>query len=448
MQRWIRLFPFGLAIAVSPSLAQTASPSPSQSLPGIDVWQTLNPQPPSSTTGQPGYVSAPGAGQAATAAPTGHVAGNVTLYPSVTGSAFYDDNVFATNLDRRGGWGYIVRPELGFQLNNTGTASLTGGAYVEHRWYTNFASEEQTNGAAAAGATAMYDPDTQVTGRLQYVHAHEDRGSAESQFQQFAKPIAYDQIDGAAAVNKRFGRWWTSVGAAALWLNYDDADFAGFTISQAYRSGNIVRVPVRVGYVVAPLTSVFVEGSYNSRDFDVGTFSSQGYRLVGGVLLEPGPGARVKGEAFAGYMNQDYSGSGFQTVSTWTYGASMAFLLTPTVTATLEGRREAREASLSGGVLLGAPGDGISVVQTVAAARVDFLIRPDVTIGGGASYLQDEYLGVGNDHAWSPLVSVKWFVNPALTLAADYRNVSYETGVPGTTEYYRNVYMISAHLKL
>jgi hypothetical protein len=154
----------------------------------------------------------------------------------------------------------------------------------------------------------------------------------------------------------------------------------------------------------------------------------------------------VKGEIFAGGMWQDYSGTaiGFRDVSSWTYGASLGFLLTPTLTATLEGRREAREASLSGGVLVGTVGDGVSVIQTVAAGRLDFLIRPDVVLSGGASYFENEYLGAGNDHAWSPLVGIKWFVNQWLTLGADYRGVVYDTGVIGSAGYHRNVYLLSA----
>ena len=82
----------------------------------------------------------------------------------------------------------------------------------------------------------------------------------------------------------------------------------GTPVPQNYRDGTVVFVPGRVGVVVAPLTSAFIEVAGNQRDWDVSTFDSQGYRVVGGVLLEPGPGARVKGEAFVGYMHQGYAG--------------------------------------------------------------------------------------------------------------------------------------------
>ena len=57
-------------------------------------------------------------------------------------------------------------------------------------------------------------------------------------------------------------------------------------VSQSYRNGNIIRVPGRVGYVVAPSTSVFVEVAPNWRNFQVDSFDSHGYRVVGGMLFD------------------------------------------------------------------------------------------------------------------------------------------------------------------
>ena len=92
---------------------------------------------------------------------------------------------------------------------------------------------------------------TQVVTRLQYLHAHEARGTSESVNATFARPLRYDQLEGAGAINQRYGRMWTSVGAAAAFINYANGDIAGASISQDYRNGVIARVPARFGYVVA-----------------------------------------------------------------------------------------------------------------------------------------------------------------------------------------------------
>jgi hypothetical protein len=177
-----------------------------------------------------------------------------------------------------------------------------------------------------------------------------------------------------------------------------------------------------------PLTSMFVEAAGNMRDWRAGVFDSSGYRVAGGFLFEPGSGARVKGEVWGGYMNQQYSGLSFQTVSTWTYGASLAWLFADNLTGVIEGKREAKEAAL--GLAAIAPGviganaavcaviggaSCVSVVESTIGARLDYRILPNVVVGGGITFLEDDYLGpmAGNriDRTWSPFASVKYFMN-------------------------------------
>jgi len=244
----------------------------------------------------------------------------------------------------------------------------------------------------------------------------------------------------SAALNKRFDRWWTSLGIAGSWIHYDTPTFQGVPVPQNFRDGNIGVVTGRVGYVVAPLTSVFAEWSGNQRNFEVGAFDSDGYRVVGGLLLEPGPGARIKGEVYAGYMNQNYTGATFQTVSTYTYGGALAWLVAPRWTAVLEGNRVALESGLN---------NGVSVIESTAGARMDYQLLPNLVVGAGVSYLADQYLSAGRtDSSWSPLASIKYFVSPNVTLGFDYRNLMFDSTGPGVLTYYRNLYLLSLTARL
>lgn len=365
-------------------------------------------------------------------------AGQFTLYPSATAGAFYDDNVFAANSNRQGSWGGFVRPELGVVTAGPNYAVEARG-FLEKRWYSRFSSEDQLNASVGLSSVVMPDPDTQLVGKVRYTRAHEERGGGESSLTAFDEPVGYNTVEASGAFNKRFNRWWTSLGVAGSWINYDTPAVAGVAVDQSYRDGNIGVVSGRVGYVVAPLTSVFVEVSGNRRNFDVDIYDSKGYRVVGGVLLEDGPGARVKGEAFVGYMNQDYDGARFNTVSTFTYGGALAWLIAPRWTAVVEGRRNALESGLNGGV---------SLVESLVGARVDYVVAPNFIVGAGASYLVDEFQGAGRtDRSLSPLVSVKYLVNPFITVGFDYRNVSFDSSGFGVATYYRNVYLFSVNAR-
>jgi hypothetical protein len=426
-----------LVFAAGTAQAQQAPgerPSPPQA---VDNWGPSSPQLPQGRT-QPTSSNVVDPWDPFYPRTPGIPAGQGVLYPSVTAGAFYDDNVFATHSNKQGSAGAVVRPELGYQVSGQNYAVQTQG-FVEDRQYARFSSEDQLNGGAGLTSTFMPDSNTQLVGKLRYLHAHEDRGTGDSLFTIFDKPVAYNTFEASGAVNKRFDRWWTSVGVAGSWTNYETPTIGGIGVDQSYRDGSVGVLTGRVGYVVAPLTSVFAEVAANDRNFDVNAFDSTGYRVVGGLLLEQGPGAHVKGEVYAGYMNQNYTGDTFQTVSTYTYGGSLAWLIAPRWTAVFEGKRDALESDLNGGV---------SLVESLAGARLDYLIMTNLVFGAGVTYLVDDFQGAGrNDHTVSPLVSLKYLVSPALTIGLDYRNVSFGSTGLGVLDYARNVYLLSVNYK-
>jgi Putative beta-barrel porin 2 len=282
-------------------------------------------------------------------------------------------------------------------------------------------------------------------------------------------------------VNKRYGNWWSSVGAAGLEINYQNPTLnsnsvlAGTPVDLGYADGAIGTANGRLGYVVVPLTSVFVEVAGNTRDWHVGYFDSTGYRAVAGLLFEQGPGARLKGEIWGGYMAQDYNGITMQRVSSWTYGMGLSAIVTNDITAVFEGRREAKEAALGLATLpsgaLGVSGATcsmttltgavcVSVIESEVGGRLDYHVAPKVVVGGGVTYLEDDYQGPLSfgriDRTLSPLGSIKYFATPNVTLGFDYRNIAFSSGggfapVPFTTvsalPYKRNVYLLSMNAR-
>jgi len=411
----------------------------------LDIWQP-------SGTARP--ANAPGPRPATRAVvdpwqfvppPVGFTAGAWQIFPQITAGAFYDDNVFATNSSRKSDWAYLVRPELGLRTAGQNYSFVTQG-FVEDRQYSKYTSENQVSGAVGAAGVVQPDNDTQLVGRLRYVHGHEERGTGESVFSTFDRPVAYDTVEAAGAINKRFNRVWTSLGVAELWAHYQNPTIGGVPVDLNYRNGNVTVVTGRVGYVVAPLTSIFLEVAGNNRNFHVDTFDSNGYRVVGGLLLEPGKGARVRGEVYAGYMWQDYNGPTFQTVSTFTYGGTLAWLIDPRWTAVFAGRRDALESGLNP---TGALNGGTSLIESLIGARLDYRVTPNFIVGAGATYLVDEFLGAGRtDRTLSPLVSVKYLPTPNVILGFDYRNVSFGSSGLGVLSYYRNVYLFSLNVKI
>jgi hypothetical protein len=414
------------------------------------------------------------------------------IFAGGTAGMFYDDNVFATNTHRLADWAFFQRPEFAWVRQGQNYTVTTDG-FIEGREYTTYTSENQVNGSFGSNFTVMPDNNTQVVGGVRYIHEHLDRGSSETVISipgmpsvllstLFSHPVAYDEGLESVALNKRYGNWWSSFGAAGLEINYQNATiggpnpfgpspfpaspFSGDSVNFSYADGGIGAVNARVGYVVMPLTSVFAEAAGNTRDWGVGYFDSNGYRVVVGMLFEQGPGARVKGEFWGGYMNQLYSGVTMQNISTWTYGLGLTGLIADNLTGVIEGRREAKEAALGLALLtpteLGASGATcaadiavcVSTIETEAGARLDYRILPQVVIGGGVTYLEDDYQGplaFGRvDRTLGPLASIKYFATPNMTFGFDYRDIVFNSSggtapAPFTSvaalPFYRNIYM-------
>ena len=413
---------------------------------GVNTSGTLNPQPPTGT------VTALSASKMAVRPvpgeqPVGISVGGLTFFSSVTAATYFDDNVFALPSHPLGDWAFALRPELTWRSTNLGNIELGGNAYVEGRKYVTYDSEDQVNGGASIGGTAQIGADTQVVGHLDYVHGHEDRGVSDTITETFLRPISFDQGEASAALNHRWERVWTSIGIAGLVVHYDNAALDdGLIASQAYRSGDIEKLPFRIGYVLAPLTSIFVEVSGNRRAFDVDLYSSLGYKTVAGLLFEPGIGHRIRGEVYAGYMNQNYNGPTFRSVSTWTAGGSLAYLVTDNFTVSVEGRRDPREASLSGGVFQYE--DGVSVIESVVSTRADYHLLPNMVVGAGVSYITDSYLSAARtDRALSPFASVKYFVAPKVTLGFEYHHADFTSSGLDIPGYRKNVYLLSLNAR-
>ena len=115
------------------AVAPSASATPSQI---ANSYSSPYGRPVSGPTAQDA-ANLPGqAGQPANVGPyqaVGITTDQIVWYPSVTGAAFYDDNVFARHSNRQGDWAAVVRPEMAWRTNNWANMQLAGSYFVESR---------------------------------------------------------------------------------------------------------------------------------------------------------------------------------------------------------------------------------------------------------------------------------------------------------------------------
>lgn len=366
--------------------------------------------------------------------------GAFTLVPAVTAGVVIDDNVYAQPVARFSDQIAILRPELIIRHASANHVVQLHGL-IEQKSYQRFDQESQVNGGTALDAQFRTGPNTLVQTRLRYNRGHEARGNPEDLVFQYDQPVGYNQYEAAGVIKHRFGRFWGQLGAANQWITYDAATINGFAIDQSYRSGDVANGAGRLGAALAPATSVFVEAAPNRRRFGNAAFNSAGYHVVGGVLLEPGQQRRLHGEIYAGYLNQDYVGATFDTISTWTAGGKLVWAISSNFAMSLEGKRLAKETALLFG--------GISVLESTLGGKIEARLTPHLTATGGASVVWNELNGLDRtDRLVSPMASIRYSPNPHIALALEYQYLRYMPDAAGAAGYMKNLFLFKASTQL
>ncbi len=362
--------------------------------------------------------------------------GAFTFYPQLTGGARFDDNIYARPTNRVSDWIYVLRPEFLLKSNWPRHAFWLNG-WVEALEHQHYGSDNQLNGGGALGGTLEIQRDLTFTGQAAYQRNHEERGTGDS-LTFFDKPVAYNQFDTSGSLNKRFNRLYTIFGGSVRRIDYETPTVNGVPVSQDYRDGTITSETARVGYDLSPMTSVFVEGAVMQRRFGDPRYNSDGYRMVGGLAFEPS--RLTKGEIYVGYLHEGYNTVGFRDISVFTYGGNLAWYVTPLLTITFDGRREAKESSYL---------NGVSILDSQAGVKADYELLRNLIVGGGVGYIQDKYEGTTRaDAYWQPSAYIKYLINPIFTAGFDYKRTNFKTDGIGVLDYTRDVYMLYLNAKL
>lgn len=354
------------------------------------------------------------------------------VMPSVTSTVIFDDNVFATGSSTQSDVTLHTNPEL-FIRSDWPRHSLQTRFTLDDYRHKRFSDEDHTDYSALAEGRLDVLRDINVTGLAAYRHGAVERGTDDSVLR-VDKLIAFDQAQAESFVNAAFGRMFAKVGAKIQTSNYDDTSIAATQFDQDYRDGTVGEAIVRLGYDVTPLTGVFLQGSYNRRRFDNATYDSEGVRAVAGVAFEAS--RLIKGEAYAGYLQQDYASSGFDDLMTWTVGGRLAWQPSPLMTVSLEGKREADQSSFS---------NGSSVVDNDATFRVDYEFRRNIILSGLYGLKLEDYQGSRTDTTMTWGGEARYLINRRFSVGIEGTHVRFESDF--ADDYRRNRIEVSGRFQ-
>jgi hypothetical protein len=355
--------------------------------------------------------------------------GSWLFLPSLMANTSFDSNVFASGANPQSETIFNVRPELRIKSdwNRHSFEAFAAGEFARYR---RFSSEDHNNFFAGAAGSADISRGFVAFGSVEYAKQHEERGTGES-FAGFDKPVPFEQITGRASVARRFNRLTVSAGGAVDNYDYEDVtrDHGATPVDQDYRDRNVFSLSSRVAYEISPMTSVFVEVGWNKRDFRTSPLNSDGWRGTGGVSFELS--RLIQGEAFVGYMSQNYDSPTILDVSSYTYGGNLKWMPTPLTTVTLLGERKIGESSFGGGFS--------SRIKSDIGVRVDHELLRNLIASGRLGFEWDEFQGTGrNDEYVKAGASLLYLLNPYFSVSGDYRYTDFSTNAPGVNDYRRH----------
>jgi len=369
-------------------------------------------------------------------------AGSFMLYPELELGVTYDDNVFGTQNNTDSDIYYGVSPSVSIE-SDFGRHELNFNGYTDSRFYSSDTSEDRFDWGVAADGIVDVSQFTQIQANVGYDELTEDRTST-NRVAGGIEPTEYDVFNAGITLNQRFNRLTASVGARYTDNDYkDDAAIGGGVIDQDFRDHEKLVIPARLSYDVSPDTSIFVAGSYNTREYDqqppavAVNRDSNGYDVGIGAAFDFTN--LIRGEAFVGYLEQEYDQVGFQKVDGIDFGLNGEWYASELTTVTAGINRTVEESSSAG---------SSGHLDTNYQVGIAHELQRNIILTADASYLDVEFEGITrDDETISAGVGVQYLVNRNAELALGYDYTSRDSSAIGQ-DYDKSVVGLSLVLKM
>jgi hypothetical protein len=344
--------------------------------------------------------------------------GDWLFFPSMAATANHDDNVFRLRDGSTSDSFLEIVPIARLQRKTTGW-QVDISANADNFTYSRLSRLNLTDWTVAGnvGTTGEKTLSAQFTGY--YGEYHEGFESADILGLQ-RSPTRYLRGHIEAGFNYQPGEWALTGDVPLDTFSWEPTVLLDDEhVSNRDRDEALFTPSLRFSYNVASGYQIFARAGYDRRDFaqklDRFGFerSSTGYHLDGGLALAID--AKLKGEAFVGYLHQDFASSGprlLPDISLIDYGAEVHWYPSRDLTVHLTASR-----SLSDIIL---PGVSMSDDQTVGLS-VDWQLRNDIVVQGAASYTDSRLIGVPRtDRYPSAGLTLRYLINQTASVQGSY----------------------------
>jgi hypothetical protein len=288
-----------------------------------------------------------------TAAGAGIRLGSFTLRPTLRVDSELNDNIYATDTDRRGDIYLVVRPEAAIS-SDFGSNAVGASAYLERSQHAKYTGEDVTQYGGTINGRYDIMRTTRLSALVQIDRAAESRGSLGT-FRQTSTPAQFTSLIADATLNQEFGPFALAATGRVRKLSYSDALLGSARIDQSYRNVTIRSGTVAASYGFHELTSLIVVGMverrrYALRDGDAGydparlsDQSADGFRIEAGLSREIT--SLLTGSVRIGYLRYRYADPRLRDIAGLSYFGDLNWNVTRLTTITAAASRRLDETT-------------------------------------------------------------------------------------------------------
>jgi hypothetical protein len=354
--------------------------------------------------------------------------GGFRLFPSMSVSASYDDNVFRVP-DGTSDWFVEETPQLRLQSQwGRHFLEIYGGA--DNYNYDKFGRLNLTDWTT--GADGRLDISRAFTANAagSYGESHESLESPNNVGFQ-ASPNRYYKGHGEVTATYQPTALGFSAGASVDRYDWQNTPIlGGGTLSNSDRNETETQAYLKSFYVFSPGYAGFIKASYDDRSFDhffdrSGLHrASSGYRVDGGLDIQLSH--LIAGEFYAGYIDQHYAQNvpvPLASLSGLDYGVTLNWYATPILTVHLNGARSINDVTI----------DNASATDDKSVKlSADYEFRRDIILQAHASYISSSFIGLNRKDEYPEAgVSVRYLMNRYMSWDLGYNYSERSSNSPG-----------------
>ena len=351
--------------------------------------------------------------------PLGVPVGNFFWFPRAELDEAYNSNVFATSTGHTTG-ALITALTSSFDLLSNfprDSLNLHGGSLSQ--FYAGHSAQNTQDGFASADGTLDVTGGSSLYGTAQVAHQHISYGSPNSPGD-IAEPVtywAYNADAGYYAGGRRF-TYGVDFGVTAAQYNAAQL-FGGGVLPQSSQNAIAYSAAVYGGYQIIPDYVGYIRIGGTLFDYlriPVGQISPNFSTYRADIGLQILPRHLISGDAYVGYLIQNFSQSSLGSNSTPDFGGDLTWTITPLTTLTFTGLMTFATGTPGTSI----PSAGNSYLSRVFTAGVSHQLLPNLQLGFTGTYINNSFQGITRtDNVFVVSAGLRYQVNRNLYIGVD-----------------------------